>query len=751
MRKFIFSIFLILLMPSFIFAQSKKDLVVKLEYDTKNLSALDVNSRSFVNAAYSEFLRDILLVPGLSVRTDQVDSRLREIQKQSQIDAGSGMAGDNAAYATDKGSKASIDLALRMNIKGDKYQFVCDVSEIERMNLIGSVSTEFLKLNELSDEKTDRFAYDVLLCLKQRGYISDIPADVVSQLLHQEDSSAAYKRYVQDYTKQIADAEKELSELKAKKVSEQEKFEAENRQRALLLKIEMLEKTRDQMNAMLEKKQKQDEAERKRQEELKNTTSLKQNEFSEMIQRLEAKQKEIRAEGINQLSLKSRIELIESDRANLAYLQGQLDKYVAQSNSFFDTRCAEAVSVEENKAWRNGETDANGVPTATAKKVRQKQIDSIRKKYEQEKQKAANQLTSEVLEDLNSYEKQINDNIAEMNKTTYVFRSIDVEDSFLQLTVDKYDANTGSWGANSTFSLKGLSKVDASRIKLPGTKITYRMMTGKNPASGEDLDAYAAYLDEVDMADLYFRTSVPYLYSEVAIKVRYNSTRDMYEASPISYKIYKTEDRSLIFAGSEKELSSSDISSKNYTGSTSSSSEKQKFYNPSSNVTSGSTGSSSGKYNRQVYNKKALSRSEQMGRNGLFFDVGYVHGSFWDGLEFSCQMNYGSEYLFCGFEGSFMTLGGDSSFEYVPFNLGGLVGSVTTFGNTRLYAELGAGVCALKNSSSVQSDVGGLSVSGIIGCDYVIDGLSLGFAAKLRYLTGMGFVDGYSLSLGISF
>ena len=750
MRKsFRILLFTILLFPLGAVAQTNGDLVLRLTSDTGNISALDVNARSALSSAYSEFLRDLLLVPGISVRTDQIDSLLREIQKQSQIDAGTGMGSDSAAYATDKGSRATLILTLKINSSGQKYQFTCLISEIESMNLIGNRSTEFLTIQEFTSEKTDRFAYDVLLTLKQRGYIKDIPADVVSQLLHQNSSSDAYMRYVQDYTRQISEAEKELAALKAKHVNDAEKLEAENQKRALQLKIEMLQKTKEQTEALLEKQRAQDEADQKRAQELKNATGAKQQEFSEMIRRLEAKEKEIRAESISLLSLKNRIALIESDKANLVYLKSQLDEYIKQSDAYFDARCEEDVKKEESKAWRNGETDANNVPTATAIKVRQKQIDKIRNNYELEKKNAASQLTATVTKDLQNYQKQIDENLSELKKTTYVFRSIDITDNYLSLNVAFYDADKKSWTAKSSFNLKGIPKTDTSKVNLPSTQITYRTMTGKEPSDGSNIDDYQAYLDQVDMADLYFRTSVPYLYSEIALTVFYNEFSDKYIVTPVYYRIYKTQDRSQIASYTERDLGRTPYT----TPANTSTNTRSSTYTTPSNTPSDSIvfPAETPKYARTVTSSLYKFHSAQKGRNGLYFDTCYANARDFNALELSMQASYGGKYFFYGFDGSvFLIPKKNSLYTETPVNFSAFAGLALNFSDLRFFTELGIGACGYADDP-YSTNSGGLSFSVINGLDIITGSVSLGLLYKFRYMSGMGFVDSWGVSLGLLF
>ena len=113
------------------FAQSK-ELILKVTLDEKKYSSLDQNSKAFVSSAYMKCLQDFTMVPEISLRTSDIDSELREIQKQSQIDAATGLGSENSAYAADKGSRADLVLKISLaNAGNNNYQFICTISEIE--------------------------------------------------------------------------------------------------------------------------------------------------------------------------------------------------------------------------------------------------------------------------------------------------------------------------------------------------------------------------------------------------------------------------------------------------------------------------------------------------------------------------------------------------------------------------------------------------------------------------------------------
>ena len=181
-----------------------------------------------------------------------------------------------------------------------------------------------------------------------------------------------------------------------------------------------------------------------------------------------------------------------------------------------------------------------------AKKFRNQDIAEIRTNYTKLKNDAVAELKKSVQPNLDSYKKQLDLNVSELQKTTYVFRSIDASDDYLSLNVDDYDGNTCSWTVHSAFKANDIVKFDASKLdSLPDTEISYEIMTGKKPATlASTKEDYREYLNLVERADLYFRVSVPYLYSQLAVKVTYDSVTDRYIAVPENFKIFKMENNS---------------------------------------------------------------------------------------------------------------------------------------------------------------------------------------------------------------
>ena len=736
-----------------LYAQSG-ELVVKVETDSKSFSSLDANAKTYMSSAYNRFLQDILSVPEISVRNSSVDENLQAIQLKSQMDAATGMGSEEAAYATDKGSKATLSLVIKVSkINSSTWQVVCTLSEIETKNLIATIITDKLSLTDVtSDTSIDKFAYNTLLAMQKRGYLKSIPASVVSQLQHLEDSSEAYKRYLQDYTNQIEEMEREKQRLQNSAKTAEEKAEAERSALAIQLKIDMLEKSRQQAEAALRRQQEAEANEAKRRKEMNEMSQQQQDKINQEIQKLEKLRSELRDATVSSMSLKKRIELIESDKSNLAKLNKMLNQNVEKIQSDYDAARDEKISEIMNEPWRKGETDASGNPTELAKSMRQKKASEIRTNYEKLKSDAVSELKKSAQASLTSYEKQINLNLQELAKTTYVFRSIDSSEDYLSLWVDEFDGTSYSWTVHSAFSATDIPKLDASRLSvLPNATISYETMTGgqKPATAASSADDYATYLDLVERADLYFRVSVPYLYSQLAIKIEYNSYYDKYIASPVYFQIYKMENSTKPLA----EMKSSDFTIAERKKAEADESARKEAEREAQREKLEEERARREEINRSLAEKKAKlkrqkqQRLEELGRS--FYTTGDIIFNQY-GCDFGCTAGgtyplYGG--IFVGADLS-LTWPCDADTDYgSEYDMG--VEGVVTLGSNFLiddlfsyYVKIGAGgaYSYLPGTGFLGRAAVGVRYAGLLGVEYSLDYVSGGVIAdRISCIVSVGY------------
>lgn len=725
------------------FTQSKA-LVLKVTLDEKKYANLDQNSKAFVTSAYMKCLQDFTMVPEISLRTSDIDSELREIQKQSQIDAATGLGSETAAYAADKGSRADLVLNISLSNAGNSdYQFICTVSEIETMNMIISENSDRLPIAELTkDQVVDSLVYDILTALHKRNYISELSSDVRNQLLHLDSSEESFRKYVQDYTRQLKEAEEELAKLQANSTANDENLELEAQRLALQLKIEMAEKNRQIAEENLRRQQIEDAANDLRQKEMEQMQNAQREKFLKDIEAIEAARAALRTQSLTSLPLKKRIELIESSRTNLTRLENQLEDNINQNAAYYDQKMNAEIEAINSEPWRKADL-SNGEPTVRALNYRNKQIEKIRATYESQKKAGETQLRNAAKSTIDAYKSQLDANLSDMEKTTYVFRSIDVSDDYLSLQVAEFDGARLVWDVYSDFSLNNIQNIKNSNIHLPKVSLSYELMTGSKPDLTTD-EGYTKYQDKVDMSDLYFRTSVPYLYSQLSIKVTYNQVYDLYEIRPVAFQIFRTQDnKKAIVSYNEKDLISSSVTTN--TGISSGTSTK--------GSDSGSTVTTSSGFNNS--SNMSLFGSQEC-RRGIFAELSYLSGSFYDGFNLNFSVLYGDKFAFCGFDldtaysfisDDYVTSSSWTDFYLMDVNfVAGLSLRLLCF---KPYIAGGIGYFSIGEESAADEDMFGLSLEAMAGIDVFFGSYSVGFVYKLKYFYGAGYADCIGVNIGL--
>ena len=758
-RKICFISFFLIFHSIAVFSQttSSENLVILVQANNTD-SSFSKSERDFFTLAISKFNEDITMVPEIHVLTDDINSSLLAIQKKSQIDAVQGLASEDSTYATDKGSKAKLTIKLELKSINGKYNVICTVSNIETKNSF-QLTSDASELSKIYEEPIDALAYKTLERLSKKNYISDVSYDIKNQLLHEEDTEENNEKYIAEYTKQSEEYQKQIDDLNKQSQNAEEKSLAESEKRALQLKLEMTEKRKQQAEEQIRQQQAEKAIQEKQDAERKNMKSKERDEFNKKIKELEEKKKEILSKSLGSISLQKRIELIETDKQSLQYLQNQLEQSVTESNTFFSEQCNSEVETINNEEWRKADL-SQGEPTKQAKQFRAQKIQNVKDKYAKLKINSESDLRASIKPKLDSYESQVNENIAELEKTTYVFRSVDNSDDFLSLDIDAFDGEDKSWKLYSDFSMSTIAKIDTSEIILPDMKISYKTMTGKDAPAGNDEASYTEYQDLVDKADLYFRASVPYLYSEIAIKVDYEEARDKYLAEAQYFNIKKTEDGTVLFSKSEGDLAK--LIKEGKQRKQTEEYQKEKKIREQSKAEKQQAAREKSVATKKTLKEKFL--NSQNGRTGIYFN-GAVFGSpVYGGLESALSFYYGKRFAFSGFEiwasNNFFSDGASVSIDSSsPSNtlvdMQYVYGTAVKLGFFRPYALAGVGLGLLSTYSNDSSDTEflavGLTSQVAVGSDIIIKSFTLGTFYRVKWFYQLGFADSFGISLGWTF
>ena len=740
MRKFFIFVFLAALILLPLASQSGKTLVIRVELHHEAHKKYSEEEKSYVNAAYRQFQQDLTKDPQIQIRTPETDNDLRSIQKESQIEASKGLASEKAAYATDKGSRATLSIRLQMSKVGKDYQLSCEIREIEKMSMTQRNTRKASLEKVSSDVVVDALAYEVLVFLQEKAYIPRVSLDITNQLLHRDDANSEenLKKYLENYAKQKREAEEELAALRAETKSREDKLAKEARERALQLNIELAEKNRQIAEENLRRQQEKNQEETKRQTELKKISREQQENFVREFAEIDAARRAIQNESIGQLSLRKRIELIESAKENVRQLENQLNDTLSQNRLEMTAKMQEELEKKENEPWRKADL-SNGLPTSRARKFRDDEKAAIRNRYETQINSDEKRLRAFAEPGIANYRAQIQSNLEDMQKTLYVFRSVNEVDDFLHLQVDEYDGDRQSWQVHSDFQLP-IKGTDTSAIVLPPVPITYLMMAGSRPDM-DSAEGYKKYQDAVDKADFYFRTKVPYLYSELAIKVKYNASDAVYHILPQQYTIYRTQDNSKPIA-SYNAKTLSDVQKRHLA-------ELKEQQEAEEEV------------RRSALNeiKWDMFWANQKARHGIFLDLGYAGDSAYHGFVGDLTFLWGGKHFFGGFDATMIGIS-DSCFDsnlyksIIFLSCEAMMGWSIQFNIFRPYIAGGIGIynrTQKAKSSKVSTDSKtGFTFLGEAGIDLILGKFVIGGVYKLRYYTNRGRLDNYSVSIGYS-
>lgn len=702
------------------FAQniSLDSLVVRVELDD---SKLNKNEQSYVDSAFDVFIENLTLYSSIRVKTDKIDETSRELQTESLVNAYTGHGTEDNTYEIDRSSMAKLLLLLNVKKINGEYQLSCSISHIEKSEIIGKVLSNKVIINDLASKGINNLSYKTLNNLVKNGFIKELTYDAISQLQHEDNTALNVQNYINTLNKQSEDTRKELEKLLKSNASEAQKIENENEALALQLKLEMLEKKKTLQEEQLKIKQQEDGINRRREVELDAMNKKQKDEFLNAIKDLNSMTEEIRNKTIEELQFDKRIELIETDKKRLVGLHSDLNTLVLQGNQAYESQMNSEIEELNSSPWRNAETDANDNPTEIAIKNRENKKTIIEEKYRKLQFKMENELRISFRPELKKYSLKIENSIKELEDKEFIIRSIDKYNNFLTINVAKFDGEKYSWEIESNFRIPTMKKLKISNVILPNTEITYKMMTGKKP----DKNQGDEYLNTTDLMDLYFRTSVPYIFSELKLKIKYDTENDIYIPSIKSFNIYKTEKSKKplirITAGDIKKIEADRVR------------EEKKAL-------------------AEVEKAKAKVRFEnnQTGRGNVFnISFADINGVLGNGYFVDVRFLGGKKHFYGGIGGSLSVFMSD----YSILDISAIVGSVVNFEVVpgvilAPYLDLGVGVGMFGANDANTTVLIGTTVL-TSGFEVNLqDSLSIGAYYKLMYAS-VGFMDCYGISFSI--
>lgn len=753
MKKKLLSLILFAVFGCSLFAQNKS---VVLMVASETSSGLTADEISLERMALDNF--KVNLTRHDDVRLLSTDPNLLQIKKQAQIDYMKGLLSEDNVYSLDKGEKASLLLTFYMKKSGGKYSLYCNMTNIET-KVERSVNTGKITSSEVDETGVDSLSYDVLKTLVKDGYISSISYDLENRLLHKTDSDTNFTQYISQLNAQISSQDRELERLKEEAEQASLSLEEQRRMYELEAKLKILEKDREL--ALAEQKRAEEAANKEAllQAEKEKMTEEERREYEKAVLALNAKAEAIRKENYNMVSLKTRIELIESDRAVLKELESSVNSSSKKQEEYYKKLIDEAIAEIDNRPYAPGEL-SNGKPIANAKKFRQMEKDEVTAKYEAELKSVQSTISGDREKLVNDYRERIKKEEKELSGTKFGFRSIDQSQNYLKFSVDAYDGSACSWTIRNSFDVDDIKSIKAKSIKLPSVTIPYKKISGKEPVKNltkENKKDYEAYIKDTTRADSYFRTGSPYLYSEIVVSVQVLDEK--YNLIFEEFSIYKIDTNEKIASLSKNQMASGVItSSANEESSGNSNDEDFSNWN-GWNVYTETTE----KDREYSVNVNASNLFTHQNRNGFYFDIGVIAmpNSF-TGTNLDFGIFGGSSIFYGGIEVSVPIFSynkdrrSDDDYNGLLFSC--LSGVSFRIGFIRPFAHLGIGAASIYSTDGGKEYFHEKVYSGLMfecatGCDLVFidDYTSIGFIYKRRYLAKVGWTDSYSLSCGLTF
>ena len=712
-KRFLIAILFVL--ASQVFAKEKNTVLLISQNSTQD-SKLSSSEQLYANSALQTIIGNLTLVDGITIRMDANDVVLRQIQKKNHIEAEKGLMALDAIYAIDAGAKADVYIAFSLTKYPSGWMLSYKASDIETLEILFSGKTDIFPLEQL-EEAADRLSFSVLDNLSKHNFISPVPFSIKAQLLHEADTEENFRQYIAEYDTRALSLQKELDALQKENLSAEERIKNESAERALLLKIEMMQRKKSVLETAEKNRQAETAQLQKRQTEIRALTESQRRTFEQNLSALESKRTEILKESARSLPLKKRIELIEADRENLMALKKQIARTVIESNAHYDGEKKKELDAKNGEPWRKADL-SDGKPSEAAKQFRRTELAEITRKWDERKLAAEKEIRTGVQTMLDSYEKAFSRALSDLEATEFTFTSISRGENYVQLKIDDYDAEKESWSVHTATDFSAIPLLSVPYQVLPDIQIRYDDMTGKKIPVGSDVAAYNAYRDNVEWADLYFRASVPYVYASLSLRVQYDDRAHVYRANYTSFTITKVENSQVIYRSGRRLLHSS----------------------------------AQGKHFLQ----------NQKPRRGVFVDGTYASSFLYDSLKGTrLSAFWGNKFLFAGaglsaFSADYAEKYSASFEESSIVSFMALGGASVTVFRVRPYIEMGAGYyhtdVTLKDGSGEVSTPSGFYASFGCGADYfVMSHVTIGVFYATSYNYECGFTDNYGIRAGLNF
>ncbi|WP_406035479.1 leucine-rich repeat protein, partial [Treponema saccharophilum] len=325
---------------------------------------------------------------------------------------------------------------------------------------------------------------------------------------------------LETYKAELARLEEEQASLMKSRSSEIDKEAEKARievQKATLLQQkkneeERLSRLRD------DEKRKQEEAQL-----AKERSAESQKKIVALSKEIEEKAAKIRQQKVDNMTALQMIDVIEGEKQVLLANEKSIDSNIAAFNAEQDRLCEKETKERKSQKPRKTEINADGSLNDVGKQILESDLESIRNKYSNLKQKNENQLRTSAMQSEENLKEKISSDIKNLESKSFTTDSIQGSDVYFR--VGSYDGSSDAQGWNYTLSFVFGGKTIFSTKGL----LKYENITGKpvpsypsaNASNREaKVRAYNEYQDDVEAYDSFFRMNVPYIRAVLTYSVK---------------------------------------------------------------------------------------------------------------------------------------------------------------------------------------------------------------------------------------
>lgn len=416
-----------------------------------------------------------------------------------------------------KAISAKSYIKLVCTKKESSYSLAATITNIETGRTEGSFTSPFYSEGDFVTKAHGEAAAKLLEALGvnltaagkrllQYGSISNSVEDAAENL--------------ETYKAELARLEKEQAALMKNRSSEIDK-EAE-KARIEVQKATLLQQKKNEEERLSRLR----DDEKRKQEETqlaKERSAESQKKIVALSKEIEEKAAKIRQQKVDNMTALQMIDVIEGEKQVLLANEKSIDSNIAAFNAEQDRLCEKETKERKSQKPRKTEINADGSLNDVGKQILESDLESIRNKYINLKQKNENQLRTSAKQSEENLKEKIYSDIKNLESKSFTTDSIQGSDVYFRVGIYDGSSNAQGWnytlsfvfGGKTIFSTKGLLKYE----NITGKPVpSYPSANASNREA--KVRAYNEYQDDVEAYDSFFRMNVPYIRAVLTYSVK---------------------------------------------------------------------------------------------------------------------------------------------------------------------------------------------------------------------------------------